>query len=120
MARDPKDVTVSPGENEKGRVIAAHTVTGVSDGVTPTVGIDYTFRLKFDYRYGVYSVAVSDGGVMKPLVAASGASLPAGTARFPLAARKSSVSAVRFAGDGVLTSIFGEYGKKDWFNVIVR
>jgi hypothetical protein len=89
-------------------------------GVTPTVGVDYTFRLKFDYRYGVYSVAVSDGGVMKPLVASSGTSLPAGTARFPLAARKSSVSAVRFAGDGVLTSIFGEYDKKDWFNVIVR
>ncbi len=89
-------------------------------GVTPTVGVDYTFRLKFDYRYGVYSVAVSDGGVMKPLVASSGASFPAGTARFPLAKRKSSVSAVRFAGDGVLTSIFGEYGKKDWFDVIVR
>jgi hypothetical protein len=91
-----------------------------ADGVTPAIGVDYTFRFKFDYRYGVYSVAVSDGGVMKPLVAASGTPLPAGTARFPLAGRKSGISSVTFAGGGVLTSLIGEYGTKAWFNVIVR
>ena len=91
-----------------------------ADGVTPATGVDYTFRFKFDYRFGVYSVAVSDGGVMKPLVAASGTPLPAGTARFPLVERKSGISSVKFSGGGVLTSLIGEYSKKNWFNVIVR
>ena len=91
-----------------------------ADGVTPAIGVDYTFRFKFDYRFDVYSVAVSDGGVMKPLVAASVTPLPAGTARFPLAERKSGISSITFAGGGVLTSLIGEYGTKAWFNVIVR
>ena len=92
----------------------------VADGVTPTTGVDYTFRFVFDYRHGVYSVAISYGDVMKPLVVLSSTSLPAGTAIFPLAERKSSISTVRLDGDGDLTSIFGEYDKSDGLRVIIR
>ena len=92
----------------------------VADGVTPTTGVDYTFRFAFDYRHGVYSVAISYGDVMKPLVVLSSTSLPAGTAIFPLAERKSSISTVRLDGDGDLTSIFGEYDKSDGLSVIIR
>ena len=92
----------------------------VANDVTPTTGVDYTFRFTFDYRMRVYSVTVSDGGEQKPLVAASGSALPAGISRFPLATRKSAVSSLKFSGSGVLTSILGEYGRKAWFNIIVR
>ena len=91
-----------------------------ADGVTPTIGVDYTFRFKFDYRFGVYSVAVMDGGDLKQLVAAAGAPLATGTSRFPMTANGSSISSVGFFGDGILTSILGDYSKKDWFQVIVR
>ena len=89
-------------------------------GVTPTIGVDYTFRFKFDYRFGVYSVAIVDGGTLRPLVATAGAPFAAGTSRFPVAAKQSSISSVGFFGDGLLTSIVGDYCKKDWFMVILR
>lgn len=92
----------------------------VAAGVTPAIGVDYTFCFKFDYRFGVYSVAVMDGGDLKQLVAAAGDPLATGTSRFPMTANGSSISSIGFFGDGILTSILGDYGKKDWFQVIVR
>ena len=90
-----------------------------ADGVTPATGIDYTFRFRFDYRYGVYSVAVLDSGVMKPLVAAAGTGVNE-TARFPMSMKASSISSVGFPGEGRLTSILGDYAQKDYFQVMVR
>ena len=33
----------------------------VAEGVTPTVGVDYTFRFTFDYRAKTYGVEVQTG-----------------------------------------------------------
>ena len=39
------------------------------DDVTPTLDVDYTFRLKFNYRNNTYSAEVLDGSTWKPLKA---------------------------------------------------
>jgi hypothetical protein len=81
----------------------------VADGVTPQTGVDYTFRLTFDYAAKAYSVAVQYGAEWKPLV---GRVIP-NAPTFPLATSASAVSGVRFTGDGVFTSMLGEWMKKN-------
>ena len=85
-----------------------------AEGVTPEVGVDYTFRFVFDYAAKTYSVALLDatGGtrLSRPLLTvATSATLPVGASSFPLAVSGSAVSAVAFKGLGMLTSIVGEY-----------
>ena len=80
-----------------------------ADGITPTTGVDYTFRFTFDYAAQTYSVAVQYGAEWKPLV---GRVIP-NTQTFPLATSASAVSGVRFTGDGVFTSMLGEWMKKN-------
>ena len=77
----------------------------VADGVTPQTGVDYTFRFVFDYAAQTYSVAVQCGAEWKPLVGRVIPNAPS----FPLATSASAVSGVRFTGDGVFTSLLGEY-----------
>ena len=80
-----------------------------ADGVTPATGVDYTFRFVFDYATRKYSVSVLDGGVYKPLAAK-------GVSSFQLTTSASAVSGVRFTGDGVLTSLTGEYVAVEGFS----
>jgi len=79
-----------------------------ADGITPTTGVDYTFRFTFDYRAKTYSVAVQYGAEWKPLVGCAIPHVPS----FPLATSASVVSVVRFTGDGVFTSLLGEWMNK--------
>ena len=80
-----------------------------ADGVTPATGVDYTFRFVFDYATRKYSVSVLDGGAYKPLAAK-------GVSSFQLTTSASAVSGVRFTGDGVLTSLTGEYVAVEGFS----
>ena len=79
-----------------------------ADGVTPQIGVDYTFRFTFDYAAKTYSVAVQYGAEWKPLVGRVIPNAPS----FPLATSASAVSGVRFTGDGVFTSLLGEWVNK--------
>ena len=81
-----------------------------AEGVTPTTCVDYTFRFVFDYATRKYSVSVLDGGSYKPLAAK-------GVSSFQLTTSASAVSGVRFMGDGVLTSLTGEYVAVEGFAV---
>ena len=88
-----------------------------AEGITPATGVDYTFRFVFDYRAKTYSVAVQYGAEWKPL-GAMGASRPTA---FPLATSASAVSSVRFTGDGVFTSLLGEWENAiSGFRILIR
>ena len=80
-----------------------------AEGVTPTTCVDYTFRFVFDYATRKYSVSVLDGGAYKPLAAK-------GVSSFQLTTSASAVSGVCFTGDGVLTSLTGEYVAVEGFS----
>ena len=84
----------------------------VADGVTPTTDVDYTFRFVFDYANREYSVSVLDGSEYKPLVGRVIPNAPS----FPLATSATAVSTIRFRGDGVLTSLTGEYVAVEGFS----
>jgi hypothetical protein len=73
-------------------------------GVTPTLDVDYTFRLKFNYRNNTYSAEVLDGSTWKPLKA-SGNQENFANAK----TSATSISAVRFDGELDFTSLQGEY-----------
>ena len=94
-----------------------------AQGVTPETGIDYTFRFTFDYMARTYGVEVKTGltGFTRLVGVQSSSSrkgdsnsalqlqLETPTTNFPLATSGSAVSGVRFTGDGVFTSLLGEY-----------
>ena len=88
----------------------------VADGVTPTTGVDYTFRFVFDYAAQTYSVAVQCGAEWKPFAATGGGLGTRRPTTFPLATSASAVSGVRFTGDGVFTSLTGEYVAVEGFS----
>ena len=88
----------------------------VADGVTPTTGVDYTFRFVFDYAAQTYSVAVQYGAEWKPFAATGGGLGTSRPTTFPLATSASAVSGVCFTGDGVLTSLTGEYVAVEGFS----
>ena len=78
-----------------------------AEGVTPQAGVDYTFRLVFDYAAKTYSVEVKTGSTGFTRLREINPVNP--VQDFPLAASGTAISKVRFSGDGVLTSILGEY-----------
>ena len=80
-----------------------------AEGITPATGVDYTFRFVFDYAAQTYSVAVQCGAEWKPFAATGGGLGTSRPTTFPLATSASAVSGVRFTGDGVFTSLLGEY-----------
>ena len=89
----------------------AQWVDVAADGVTPTNGVEYTFRVAFDYKAQTYSVEMLDGagGAHScATVVATSATLPAGATAFPLATRSSSISRVKFTGETTFTSLLGE------------
>ena len=78
-------------------------------GVTPEVGVEYTFRFTFDYRYGTYSAEVQNGGGEWVRFVERGN--PARKS-FPLASPASRISRVRFDGSGAFRSLLGEWAQK--------
>ena len=81
-----------------------------AEGVAPQTGVEYTFRVVFNYTAGTYSVAVQDGGEWRALAATGGASA------FSLAASGAGISRILFVGDGALRSILGEYATVEGFS----
>ncbi len=73
-----------------------------AEGVTPQMDMDYTFRFVFDYRSHTYTAAVQYGAEWRPLTAN-------GATSFSLAVPASGISRMKFTGDGVFTSLFGEW-----------
>ena len=77
-----------------------------AEGVTPQIGVEYTFRFTFDYKKGTYGVEVKTGSTgFTRLRAKENPVLES----FQLATTGSAVSEVLFSGSGFLTSIVGEY-----------
>ena len=74
-----------------------------AEGVTPQTGVEYTFRIKFDYQIGIYCVYVLNNGAWVPLVHSSKLS------RFPLVSSGRTLNSIGFDGDGYLRSIFGNF-----------
>ena len=81
-------------------------VDTVAEGVAPQPGVDYTFRLTFDYQEGMYRVEVKTG-----LAGFTRLKEKGNPARetFPIAASGSAISKVCLFGYGSLSSIIGEY-----------
>ena len=85
-----------------------------AEGVMPAPGVEYTFRVVFNYTAGTYSVDVQDGTEWRSL---AGRDVPiAPQTDFPLAASGTSIAKIRFNGDGVLRSITGEYVVAEGFS----
>ena len=78
----------------------------VAEGVTPQTGVDYTFRLTFDYKEGMYGAEVKTGLAGFTRLKEKGNPV---REAFPLATSGSAISNVRLLGWGSLTSIVGEY-----------
>ena len=74
-----------------------------ADGVTPQSGMEYTFRIAFDYSQHVYSVDVLHEAEWVRL------STQGGVTSFPIAARSERVSSVIFMGDTLFDTLFGGY-----------
>ena len=77
-------------------------------GVTPEVGVEYTFRFTFDYRYGTYSVEVQSGAEWVKLHEKGNSA----RSIFPLATPGSKISRIRFDGSGAFRSLVGEWTQK--------
>ena len=86
-------------------------VDAVAEGVTPQAGVEYTFRVTFDYREGTYGVEVK---TLTGFARLREKANPLQEA-FPLAASGSAISKVRLLGWGSLTSIVGEYVSAEGF-----
>ena len=80
-----------------------HWIDVAADGVTPQSGMEYTFRIAFDYSKYIYSIDVLQDAEWVRL------SAQGGTASFPVAARAERVSSVIFQGDTLFDTLFGEY-----------
>ena len=83
-----------------------------ADGVTPTNGVEYTFRVTFDYKAQTYSVEVKSADEWQPLKHITlNAQLPTASS-FLLATRGTSISRVKFTGETTFTSLLGEWADK--------
>ena len=102
---------------ESGKLKVEDKTSGIdveADGVTPQPDGEYTFRFTFDYRCGTYSASVLHNGTYVPLVQSVNPPIRQSVNRthFPLASPAKSLSAVEFIGDGVFTSLLGEWAQK--------
>ena len=75
-----------------------------ADGVTATVGNDYTVRVEMDMTNRMYSVSVKQGGNYLPLTAG-------GNPNFPFAYNDVTpcVQTIGYIGEGSVSSIYGSY-----------
>jgi hypothetical protein len=92
----------SGGEGELGWVDVE------AGGVTPEVGVEYTFRFTFDYTSKTYGVEVQTATGFTVLREKNPVNPESPVQNFPLATTVTSISKVRFMGDGVFTSLLGE------------
>ena len=93
-----------------------------ADGVTPQTGVDYTFRFVFDYAAKTYGVEVQTGLTGFTRLREKNPVNPVNPVRtFPLATIGSALSGVRFTGDGVFTSLLGEWENAlPGFRILIR
>ena len=90
-----------------------------ADGVTPQTGVEYTFRVVFNYAAGTYSVYVKTGLTGFTRLREKNPVNPVNPVQnFPLAASSSRLSSIGFDGDGILRSIFGNF--TSGFNIRLR
>ncbi len=78
-----------------------------AEGVTATVGNDYTVRVEMDMTNRMYSVSVKQGGNYLPLTAG-------GNPNFPFAYNEVTpcVQKIGYIGEGSVSSIYGSYTNK--------
>ena len=81
----------------------AHWIDVTAEGVTPRSGMEYTFRIVFDYSTQTYSVKVLQETEWVQLV------IPSGATAFPIAARAKRISSVCFIGDTLFENLLGDY-----------
>ena len=81
----------------------AQWIDVAAEGVVPSSGKEYSFRIAIDYSSQTYSAAVLGGEEWIPLAAQSGA------VSFPLAVRANCLSRVRFSGDTFFDTLFGDF-----------
>ena len=99
------------GQAENGWVDVA------ADGVTPTTGVDYTFRFTLDYTAKTYSVEVKTGSTEFAILREKNLVNPVNPVQiFPLATPAAAISSISFIGDGVFTSLTGEYVAVEGFS----
>ena len=81
-----------------------------AEGVTPQAGVEYTFRFVFDYEAKTYGVEVKTESTGFARLREKNPVDPENPVQnFPMAATGSAISKVRFSGEGMLTSILGDY-----------
>ena len=78
-----------------------------AEGVTATVGNDYTVRVEMDMTNRMYSVSVKQGGNYLPLTAGGNPNFP-----FAYDDTPSCLQVVGYAGEGSVSSIYGSYTNK--------
>ena len=109
-----KELKVESGELKVGRDAAWLDV--VAEGVTPAPGVEYAFRVVFDYVVKTYGVEVQTGTGFARLRETNPGHPVNPVQNFPLAAPGTSIAKIRFNGDGVLRSITGEYVVAEGFS----
>ena len=80
-------------------------------GVTPEVGVEYTFRFTFDYTSKTYGVEVQTATGFTRLREKNPVNPVNPVQNFPLATPGSKISRIRFDGEGLLRSIAGRYAE---------
>ena len=78
-----------------------------AEGVTATVGNDYTVRVEMDMTNRMYSVSVKQGGNYLPLTTSGNSSFP-----FACADVTPCVQKIGYIGEGSVSSIYGSYTNK--------
>ena len=110
-----KELKVESGELKVGEDDAWLDVE--AEDVTPQAGVEYTFKCVFDYTAGTYSVEVQTGLTGFTRLREKNPVNPVNPVQnFPLASAGDAISAIRFVGDGALTSIRGEYVEAEGFS----
>ena len=88
-----------------------------ADGITPTTGVDYTFRFTFDYAAKTYGVEIQTGLTGFTRLRERNPVNPDNPVQnFPLATPAAAISSISFIGDGVFTSLTGEYVAVEGFS----
>ncbi len=81
-------------------------------GVTPEVGVEYTFRFTFDYTSKTYGVEVQTATGFTRLREKNPVNPVNPVQNFPLATPGSKISRIRFNGSGAFRSLVGEWAEK--------
>ena len=81
-------------------------------GVTPEVGVEYTFRFTFDYTSKTYGVEVQTATGFTRLREKNPVNPVNPVQSFPLATPGSKISRVRFDGSGAFRSLVGEWTQR--------